>query len=163
MFLINKVPSKVLSFGTPLKKILSEKPSIRHFVDLPLKIFGCTVFVTNNDLHKRKLDPRAQKCVFVGYSSNQKGYKCFDPVTKKYFVTMDVKFFENQSFLKSSSEREQTDKQVSQSVITVSELDFLFHDSFLWKKSDQSIALPNSTSPQFHQDQNGFENCSSHG
>ena len=31
------------------------------------------------------------------------------------------------------------------------------------EKTDQSAALPNSTSPQFHQDQNGFENCSSHG
>ena len=71
------------------------------------------------------------KSVFLGYSSNQKGYKCFDPVTKKYFVTMDVQFFENQSFFKSSSEGEQTDKQVSNSVILVSELDFLFHDSFL--------------------------------
>ena len=43
-------------------------------MDLPLKIFGCTLFVTKNDLHKSKLDPRAQKCVFLEYSSNQKGY-----------------------------------------------------------------------------------------
>ena len=60
-----------------------------------------------------------------------KGYKCFYPITKKYFVTMDVQFFENQSFFKSSSEGEQTDKQVSNSVILVFELDFLFHDPFL--------------------------------
>ena len=58
---------------------------------------------------------------------------------------MDVLFFENQSFFKSSSEGEQTDKQVSNSVIPVFELDFLFHDSFLWKKNDQSATLPNST------------------
>ena len=81
MFVINRVPSKVLSFATPLKKFLSKKLVTRHFVDLPLKIFGCTMFVTNNDLHKSKLDPRAQKCVLLWYSSNQKGYKCFDPVT----------------------------------------------------------------------------------
>ena len=89
------------------------------------------MLVTNNDLHKSKLDLRAQKNVFRRYSSNQKGYKCFDPVTKKDFVTMDVQFFENSSFFKSSSEGEKTDKQVSNSVIPVSKLDFLFHDSFL--------------------------------
>jgi hypothetical protein len=34
------------------------------------------------------------KCVFVGYSSTQKGYKCWDPVGKKLFVSMDVTFRE---------------------------------------------------------------------
>jgi hypothetical protein len=31
---------------------------------------------------------------FVGYSSTQKGYKCWDPVGKKLFVSMDVTFRE---------------------------------------------------------------------
>jgi hypothetical protein len=34
------------------------------------------------------------KCVFVGYSSTQKGYKCWDPVGKKLFISMDVTFWE---------------------------------------------------------------------
>jgi len=65
---------------------------------LTLKIFGCTAFVHE---HKNvgKLEPRAIKCVFVGYSPTQKGYKCFDPKNKKMFVTMDVTFFENKPFL----------------------------------------------------------------
>ena len=82
MFLINKVSSKVLSFATPLKQFISEKPATRHFVDLLLKIFDCTMFVTNNDLHKSKLDPRAQKCAFLGYSSNQRGANVFIPSLK---------------------------------------------------------------------------------
>jgi hypothetical protein len=32
--------------------------------------------------------------VFVGYAPTQKGYKCFEPISKKMFVTMDVTFFE---------------------------------------------------------------------
>ena len=115
-------------------------------MDLPLKIFGCTVLVTNNDLHKSKLDLRAQKYVFRRYSSNQMGYKCFDPVTKKDFVTMDVQFFENPSFFKSSSEGEKTDKQVSNSIIPVSKIDFLFHDSFFVEKN-----LPICCTSQFDQ------------
>lgn len=35
---------------------------------------------------------------FVGYPSNQKGYKCFDPISKKFFVSMDVKFFEGKCY-----------------------------------------------------------------
>ena len=30
----------------------------------------------------------------VGYAPTQKGYKCFEPISKKMFVTMDVTFFE---------------------------------------------------------------------
>ena len=56
-------------------------------------------------------------------------------------------FLKINHFLSLQVRGEQTDKQVSNSVIPVFELDFLFHDSFLWKKNDQSATLPNSTSP----------------
>jgi hypothetical protein len=39
-----------------------------------------------------KLDPQAVKCIFVVYSSTQKGYKYWDPVERKLFVSMDVTF-----------------------------------------------------------------------
>ncbi|WVZ58981.1 hypothetical protein U9M48_009193 [Paspalum notatum var. saurae] len=45
-----------------------------------------------------KLDPRAVKCIFVGYSSMQKGYKCWNPSERRLFVSMDVTFRESESF-----------------------------------------------------------------
>jgi hypothetical protein len=48
------------------------------------------------------LDPRSLKCVFVGYSPTQKGYKCYHPPSRKYFVSMDVTFFEQQSYFSSA-------------------------------------------------------------
>lgn len=68
---------------------------------MPIKHFGCTVFVHNTDQNRSKLDPRAKKCVFVGYAPTKKGYKCYDPISKKLFVSMDVTFFETQPFFKS--------------------------------------------------------------
>ena len=41
-----------------------------------------------------KLDPRAVKCIFVGYSGTQKGYVCWSPVERRLFVSMDVTFRE---------------------------------------------------------------------
>jgi hypothetical protein len=91
------MPSKILKFQTPINIFKECFPSTRVLTDLTLKIFGCTAFVHE---HKNvgKLEPRAIKCVFVGYSPTQKGYKCFDPKNKKMFVTMDVTFFENKPF-----------------------------------------------------------------
>ena len=45
-----------------------------------------------------KLDPQAVKCVFVGYASTQKGYKCWDPIGKRLFVSMDVTFREEEPY-----------------------------------------------------------------
>ena len=46
------------------------------------------------------LDPRVVKCVFAGYSSTQKGYVCWSPVEKRFFVTMDVHFRESEPYYK---------------------------------------------------------------
>ena len=61
---------------------------------LPLKIFGCTVFVHIRSYNRGKLELCATKCVFVGYAPTKKRYKCFEQISKKMFVTMDVTFFE---------------------------------------------------------------------
>jgi hypothetical protein len=56
---------------------------------LSLKVFGCVYFVKNNRPSVGKLDPRAVKCVFMGYFVTQKGYVYY-LVVKRLFVSMDV-------------------------------------------------------------------------
>jgi hypothetical protein len=46
-----------------------------------------------------KLDPRAIKSVFVGYSATQKGYVCWSPIERRLFVSMDVIFREHEPSL----------------------------------------------------------------
>jgi hypothetical protein len=50
--------------------------------------------VKDNKPSVGKLDSRAVKCVFVGYSATQKGYVCWSPVEKRLFVSIDVHFRE---------------------------------------------------------------------
>jgi len=62
--------------------------------------------VTYVHIHKHqrdRLDARALKCVFIGYSITQKGYKCYHPSSKRFLVSKDVSFNENQSFFDKSS------------------------------------------------------------
>jgi hypothetical protein len=48
-----------------------------------------------------KLDPRAIKSVFVGYSATQKRYVCWSPIERRLFVSMDVTFREHEPYFSS--------------------------------------------------------------
>ena len=92
------MPTKILKFQTPLSVFQKSFSISKLSSNLPLKVFGCIAFTHIHAHNRGKLDPRARKCVFVGYSPTQKGYKCYDPISKKMFVTMDVTFFESKPF-----------------------------------------------------------------
>lgn len=97
-YLINRLPSKILGFSTPIQRFQKCFPNQRILNSLAPRVFGCTAYVYNACPSRGKLDPRAIKCIFVGYSPTQKGYKCYCPASKRVFVTCDVIFFETQSF-----------------------------------------------------------------
>lgn len=85
----------------------SVKLTITHLdYTLPLRVFGYSAFV--HQYHPpSKFHPRPVKCVFIGYSNSQKGYKCYDPITKHLFVSRDVTFAEHEPyFIKPSTQGE---------------------------------------------------------
>ena len=92
-YLINRMPSRVLSFVTPLQKFQEFFPHSRLNAHLSLRVFGSTVFVHIHGPKWNKFDPRALKCVFLGYSFTQKGYKCYDSISQELYVSKDVTFF----------------------------------------------------------------------
>ena len=56
----------------------------------------------HNPVHKKnKWSTKALKCVFLGYSNTQKGYKVYHPITRKYMVSKDVIFDEYNFFYNS--------------------------------------------------------------
>ena len=77
-------------------------PTLSLRMGLTPKIFGCTVFV-HEDNQKDKFSPRAIKCVFVGYSPTQKGYKCYHPPRRKFYVSASVTFHEDDRYYKEAS------------------------------------------------------------
>jgi hypothetical protein len=95
-YLINRMPSRVLNFKTPSQVLLQAFPHTKLLSSLDPKVFGCSVFVHIH--HRGKLDPTSLKCIFIGYSPHQKGYKCYSHVLKKVYTSMDVTFFEHQAY-----------------------------------------------------------------
>jgi IS30 family transposase len=67
-YLINRMPLRSLGYKTPAECLLNSN----EFV-VPPKIFGCVYFVHDYRNSVGKLDPRALKCVFMGYPPSKKG------------------------------------------------------------------------------------------
>ena len=78
-------------------------PHFRISNGLTPRVFGCTAFVYVHSQHRDKLDPRAIKCVFLDYSFTQKGYKCYNPSTRKFYISTNVTFTKNKHFFPKSS------------------------------------------------------------
>ncbi|BFG20494.1 hypothetical protein CerSpe_067680 [Prunus speciosa] len=101
-YLINRTPSRVLDFKTP-HDVFGDYVSPVSISKLPPKVFGCVAYVHVYSHQRSKLDPCALRCVFIGYSSAQKGYKCYHSPTQKVHVTLDVIFHEEVPYYVSPS------------------------------------------------------------
>ncbi|GJU13517.1 cysteine-rich receptor-like protein kinase 8 [Tanacetum coccineum] len=88
-YLVNIIPSSVIGNKTPYEVILKKKPMYEH-----LKVFGCLAMVSNTSRTADKFDPRGVPCIFLGYPSNQKGYKFYNLTTYTNFISRDVVFHE---------------------------------------------------------------------
>lgn len=93
-YVMNQTPSRVIDFQTPLQ-YLQKLVEVPMGPNLEPKIFGCTAYVFQNI---GKLEPRAIRCMFIRYAQFKKGYRCYDPTTRKIHVTRDVKFHETTPF-----------------------------------------------------------------
>ncbi|GMI78284.1 hypothetical protein HRI_001497700 [Hibiscus trionum] len=105
-FLINRMPSSVLLGNIPFQTLFPTK----NLFPLSPKIFGCICFVRDVRSQVTILDPKSLRCVFLGYSRGQKGYRCYCPGLGRYLVSADVTFLEHKPFLFSSGSIAQEDE-----------------------------------------------------
>ena len=68
-YIPNRILTKALENKTPLEAWNGTKPSMNH-----LKVFGCVCYVHILDEKRKKWDDKSKKTIFVGYSSQTKGY-----------------------------------------------------------------------------------------
>ena len=93
IYIMNKTPTTAIHGTTPEEKFTGKKLDLSH-----LKVFGCLAYVHIPDELRSKLDPKAKKCVFIGYSLEHKGYRCNNPLMREVRVSRDVVFDELNSW-----------------------------------------------------------------
>lgn len=84
VYLINRSPTKGATV-TPEEKFSGVRPDVSH-----LRIFGAKAMAYVPKNKRQKWDPKSEACLFMGYATNSKGYRLYDPRTGKVFVSRDV-------------------------------------------------------------------------
>jgi hypothetical protein len=88
-YLVNRLPTKTLAFSTPYTSLYSTQPSYDH-----LRVFGCAYYPNMSSMAPHKLAPRSSLCVFLGYSSEHKGYRCLELQSNRILISHHVIFDE---------------------------------------------------------------------
>ncbi|KAL4022729.1 hypothetical protein IC575_016474 [Cucumis melo] len=98
VYTINRLPSSVLQNISPFEKLYGTPPNYSN-----LKTFGCACFVLLHPHEHTKLEPRARLCCFLGYGTEHKGFRCWDPLSNRLRISRHVTFWEHIMFSRLSS------------------------------------------------------------
>lgn len=89
-YVLNRCPTKAFRVVTPYEAWNGRKPMVSH-----MRVFGCLAYALVPSQQHHKLQDKAIKCIFVGYSAESKGYHLYHPLTDNIVVSCDVVFAEN--------------------------------------------------------------------
>ena len=111
-YLINRSPHTKIGCKTP-EEMWSGNPADYS----NLRIFGCPAYAR---VKTDKLEPRAVKCILVGYASGVKGYRlwCTDQDSPRFIISRDVTFHED-ALLESRKQVERTEVGSSSDTVQV--------------------------------------------
>ncbi|GJX65286.1 retrovirus-related pol polyprotein from transposon TNT 1-94 [Tanacetum coccineum] len=114
---------------TPYELIRRRKPNVQYF-----HVFGSLCYPTNDRDDLKKMKPKADIGIFIGYSESSRGFRIYNLRTKKIMEMIHVKFDEltamafecNNSESGINSTNFQDSSEDSQSVPSKTDLDNLF-------------------------------------
>jgi hypothetical protein len=89
-YIVNHIPTKALKNITSEEAWTKIKPDVSHFC-----VFGSIAWAHIPDEKRKALLPKSEKCIFVGYSENIKGYRLLQTHCNEIIIIRDVKFDEN--------------------------------------------------------------------
>jgi hypothetical protein len=83
----NHCPSSALENKTLYEIWYKKKPDLEH-----IRIWGCIAYVHTQKEKCSSLDPHMEKCIFIGYPEGYKGWRLYNPITKKIIISEHAEF-----------------------------------------------------------------------
>ena len=91
VYLLNRVLSKSIE-AIPYEMWYGKKPILSY-----MRIWGCPAYVMY--IESDKLEAKSDKCLFVGYPNEIRGYYFYNPTEQKMFVLRHATFLEKDFFI----------------------------------------------------------------
>ena len=57
-----------------------------------LRVFGCVCFVSLPSHKRNELEPQSWLCYFLSYGIFQKGFRCYDPISRRFRISHHMEF-----------------------------------------------------------------------
>ncbi|CAB0002505.1 unnamed protein product, partial [Nesidiocoris tenuis] len=97
-YIRNRCKSRSIDGKIPFELWTGQRTNVGYF-----KTFGCIGYALEKRKNRGKFDSKTNRCVFLGYSEETKGFKVWYPDQRKVGFTRDVKFLnkfgcENEQF-----------------------------------------------------------------
>ena len=89
-YLINRLPTSVLNSTSPYEVFFNTRLDYSQ-----LRTFGCACYPYLGPYKHDKLSPKSILCVFLGYSTHSKGYRCLDPKIGRIYTSRHGVFDES--------------------------------------------------------------------
>ncbi|KAK8696647.1 hypothetical protein V6N13_001779 [Hibiscus sabdariffa] len=114
-FTLNRVPSKSVQ-KTPHEMWTGRRPNMSF-----MRVWGCQAYVKHQ--MSTKLEPKSQKCTFVGYPKETKGYYFYNSKENKMFVDQTGVFIEKEFLSYNGNGRNIELKEVQQQQVHEQEVE----------------------------------------
>lgn len=86
---LNRCPTSARPDTTPHAAFYGRKPDVSH-----LRVWGCLAYVHVQKDKRGALGSHMEKCIFIGYPVGYKGWKFYNPATKKVVISERAVFDE---------------------------------------------------------------------
>jgi hypothetical protein len=84
-YIHNRVTLRKGTSSTLYELWKERKPTIKHF-----HVFGSKCYILSDREPRRKMDPKSEEGIFLGYSTNSRAYRVYNPKTKVVTESINV-------------------------------------------------------------------------
>ena len=90
---LNCCPTSIVTDSTPYEIWHKKKPDVGH-----LRVWGCVAYVHVQKDKRQSLGSHMEKCIFLGYAEGYKGWKFYNPKTRKVVISERADFDERYNY-----------------------------------------------------------------